>query len=144
MKPKEKGMTAKQYLMQIKHLEHRIELKQDEITHLRTLATSITAPTEREAIQTSGTADKVGNLAVKIVDLQRETNDIIDELIDTRQECIKVIEQIKHPLQYEVLHKFYIDNKPFPVIASELHYTYEYIRHVHIKALKSIEKILQK
>lgn len=137
-------MTAKQYLMQIKILEHRIKLKQDEITHLRTLATSITAPTDSEAVQTSGIKDKVGNIVAKIVDLQRETNDIIDELIDTRQERIRVIEQIKHPLQYEVLHKIYIDNKPLPVIASELHYAYEYIRHVHRKALKNVEKILQK
>lgn len=137
-------MNAKDYLMQIKYLEQRIQLKQEEITQLRTLATSITAPTDREAVQTSGTTDKVGELVVKIVDLRYEINDIIDKLIDTKRECIEVIEQIEIPLQYAVLHKFYIDNKPLPVIASELHYSYEHIKRIHRKALQNVEKILQK
>lgn len=137
-------MTAKEYLQQIEILDELIEAKQVELFQLRRLATSVTVPTDREAVQTSGTSDKVGEMVVKIVDLENEINEMIDDFIDRKIKCINIIDQIKPPLYHKVLHKHYVQYKPLTDIASEISYSYQYILEIHAKALQEVEKILFK
>ena len=137
-------MTAEKFLQQIERADRVIDNKLSEIYRLRCLATSITVPTDREAIQTSGVSDKVGNTVAKIIDLENEIDDLIDEYIDVRQRCIKVVEALSDPLQYTVIHKHYVQYKSFVEIAEEENYTYQWILRVHNKALKEISEILKK
>ena len=65
-------MTPKEYLQQIKDTEEYIADKEEELYKLECLATSITAPTDREAVQTSNISDKVGKIAVKIALMRSE------------------------------------------------------------------------
>ena len=137
-------MTAEKFLQQIERADRVIDNKLSEIYRLRCLATRITVPTDREAIQTSGVSDKVGNTVAKIIDLENEIDDLIDEYIDVRQRCIKVVEALSDPLQYTVIHKHYVQYKSFVEIAEEENYTYQWILRVHNKALKEISEILKK
>lgn len=136
-------MTAEKFLQQIERADRTIDNKLSEIYRLRCLATSITVPTDREAVQTSGVSDKVGNTVAKIIDLENEIDDLIDEYIDIRQQCIKVVEALSDPLQYAVIHKHYVQYKSFVEIAEEENYTYDGIMKVRRKALDKIEAILQ-
>lgn len=137
-------MTAKEYLQQIEILDELIEAKQVELFQLRRLATSVTVPTDREAVQTSGTSDKVGEMVVKIVDLETKINEMIDDFIDQKSSCINIIDQLQSPLQHKILHKHYVQYKPLTVIASEIGYSYQYVLEIHQKALQETEKILSK
>lgn len=137
-------MTAKEYLQQIEILDELIEAKQAELFQLRRLATSVTVPADREAVQTSGTSDKVGEIVVKIVDLESKINTMIDEFIDRKSNCINIIDQLQSPLRHKILHKHYVQYKPLTVIASEIGYSYQYILEMHQKALQEVEKILSK
>ena len=119
-------MTAIKFLEQIERADRTIDSKLSEIYKLRCLATSVTVPTDREAVQTSGVSDKVGNIVAKIVDLENEINSLIDEYIDIRQNCIEVIESISDPLRYTVIHKHYVQYKSFVEIAEEENYTYSF------------------
>lgn len=136
-------MTAEKFLQQIERADRTIDNKLSEIYRLRCLATSVTVPTDREAVQTSGVSDKVGNIVAKIVDLENEIDNLIDEYIDIRQRCIKVVEALSDPLQYTVIHKHYVQYKSFVEIAEEENYTYQWILRVHNKALKEISEILK-
>lgn len=136
-------MTAEKFLEQIERADRTIDNKLSEIYRLRCLATSITVPTDREAVQTSGVSDKVGNIVAKIIDLENEIDNLIDEYIDIRQQCINVIESLSDPLQYTVIHKHYVQYKSFVEIAEEEKYTYDGIMKVRKRALKKIEAILQ-
>lgn len=135
-------MTADKFLQQIERADRVIDSKLSEIYRLRCLATSVTVPTDREAVQTSGVSDKVGNIVAKIVDLENEIDNLIDEYIDIRQRCIKVIEALSDPMQYTVIHKHYVQYKSFVEIAEEENYTYDGIMKVRRKAIERIEAIL--
>ena len=135
-------MNAREYLEQIEYLDELINNKLVEVYQLRCLATSCTAPTDREASSSSGVSDRVGKIVSKIVDLQAETDKAIDRFIDLKQECIKVIESVKNPLWYTILHKHYIQYKPFVLIAEEEGYTSPHISEIHRKALEEVQRIL--
>lgn len=137
-------MTAKEYLQQIEILDELIDTKQVELFQLRRLATSVTVPADREAVQTSGTSDKVGNIVAKIVDLENTINEMIDEFIDKKLDCINIIDQIHDTLQHKVLHKHYVQYKTLVEIASEVGYSYQYILEIHKAALLKVEKIMSK
>lgn len=135
-------MTADEFLKQIERADTLIDSKLSELYRLRCLVTSITVPTDREAIQTSGVSDKVGNTVAKIVDLENEIDDMIDEYIDTRNKCIGVIEQLKDTLQYKVIHMRYVEYKSYVEIEDELNYSHQWIMEVRRNALREIERII--
>ncbi|MEE0981456.1 MAG: DUF1492 domain-containing protein [Acutalibacteraceae bacterium] len=135
-------MNADEFLKQIERADTLIDSKLSELYRLRCLVTSITVPTDREAIQTSGVSDKVGNTVAKIVDLENEIDDMIDEYIDTRNKCIGVIEQLKDTLQYKVIHMRYVEYKSYVEIEDELNYSHQWIMDVRRAALREIERII--
>ena len=135
-------MTADEFLKQIERADTLIDSKLSELYRLRCLVTSITVPTDREAIQTSGVSDKVGNTVAKIVDLENEIDDMIDEYIDTRNKCIGVIEQLKDTLQYKVIHMRYVEYKSYVEIEDELNYSHQWIMEVRRNALREIERVI--
>lgn len=143
-------MTAKEYLKQIQTLKNRIKNKESELFLLECLATSTTAPTDREAVKNSGVSDKVGSLTVKIVMLK---NDILKqkaEAVDQIAECISVINSVRElpsetaELQYNILHKRYVSGTKLKYIAEEENYNYDYIREMHGIALSNVKKIMCK
>jgi hypothetical protein len=135
-------MNADEFLKQIEKADKIISNKIYEVQKLRLLAVSTTVPTDREVVQTSGVSDKVGNIVAKIIDLECEINDLIDEYVDLQRECIGVIESLESPLQYTVLHKHYVQYKSFAEIAEEEHYSYDGIMKVKRKALEQVDAIL--
>lgn len=145
-------MIARGYLEEIQHLDGVIQGKLVEVYQLRCLAVSCTAPTDKEPGSASGVTDRVGNIVSKIIDLQNETNDILDEFIDKRQERIKVIEGIKKPLYYRILHKHYIgvkydDDAPtwymsLQDIAEDEGYSYSHVCDCHRRALAEVQRVL--
>ena len=137
-------MTADEFLKQIERYDRLIDCKLSELYRYKCLVTSVTVPTDREAVQTSGISDKVGNIVAKIVDLEDEIDTIIDEYIDTRKRCINVIEMIRdQPLQYTIIHKHYVQYKTYAEIAVEENYSYDGIIKAKNRALKRVDAILK-
>lgn len=138
-------MTAKEYLQQIRDLDDVVKNKLVELYQLRCLATSITAPTDREAVQTSGTTDKVGNMAVKIADFEKKIDKHIDEYLKQKEECIKVIEEVQkvNRARYRLLFMHYVQYIPLVTIAKELNFSYPYVLEIHKAALNDVEKVLK-
>jgi DNA-directed RNA polymerase specialized sigma subunit len=135
-------IEARKFLQQILKDDKLIQNKCVEVYQLRCLATNITSPMGTEPVMTSGASDKIGNIVAKIVDLENEINELIDKYIDDRQERIEVIEQIDDPLQYNILHKYYVQGTRFKEIAEEEHYSEVHINKQHQKALAKVQKIL--
>lgn len=141
-------MTAKEYLQQIRKLKNEIKNKESELFLLECLATGTTAPTDREAVQTSNVSNKVGDLAVKIVMMQNEILKQKAEALEQISECISVIEKVRElpyktaETQYNILHKRYVGFKKLKQIAKEECYDYDYIRELHCLALDNVKKIM--
>ena len=84
-------MDTKQYLGQIERLDRMIQNKLSEIAQLKHMATSITAAPKEVNVQVSSGKDRLGNTVAKLIDLEKETDRLVDEYIDKRK---RIIEQI--------------------------------------------------
>lgn len=137
-------MTADEFLSQIEKYDTLIDGKLNERQKLWCLATKVTASFDREAVQSSGVSDKVGDIGAKLVDVEREIDEIVDFYIDIQRECIEVIERLANkPLMYKVIHKHYVEYMSYAEIAEEEHYSYTWIMEIRDRALREVEKILQ-
>ena len=138
-------MTADEFLQRIATYDSLVNGKIRERDKLWELATKITVPTDKEAIQTSGVSDKVGEIASRLADVERELDEIIDEYIDIQRECISYIERLADkPIEYTVIHKHYVLYKSYAEIEREENYSYDGIMRIKSRALKRIEGFLKK
>lgn len=135
--------SVKEYLEYIEKADALIKNKCVEVYQLRCLATSITAPTDSESIQTSGVTDRVGNIVPKIVMLEKEINQLIDEFVDEKARRIQLIEMLESTIEYDVIHKKYVQYKKLTEIAIEKGYAYQSIVEIHGKALNHLSKHME-
>ena len=135
-------IDAKKYLEEIERYNSVIENKLAEIDQLKSLATSISAATSDTPVQSSGNNDRIGKIVADIADKEDELNRLVDKLVDKKNERIKIIEQLEDRLQYNVLHKRYLQLMEFDDIAEKEHYSKQWIYKIHKQALENIQIIL--
>ena len=84
----------------------------------------IPANTNGERVQSSGSQSKMADAINKCVDMEAEIDRLIDELIAIKKEVIEAIEKIDSPVEYDLLHRRYIQFQTLQEIAD--HYGYDY------------------
>ena len=134
-------MDTKQYLSQIERLDKMIQNKLSEIYQLKTMACSVTVSNEKERVQTSSDKDRLGSTVAKIVDLEKETDRLVDSFIDLKKETMLIIRMIKSERHREILFKKYLEQKSLYEIAEELGMTDRGCKKAHKRALEEFEKI---
>lgn len=135
-------MNAKDFLQQPKKLDMMIVNKLAEQRQWRDVALGITANMEGERVQSTGSQSKMADAVEKCVDAEAEINSLIDELIGVKKEVIQTIERIDSPVEYDVLHRRYIQYISLQDIADHYHKDYGWATTVHGRALKSLQEIL--
>lgn len=136
-------MNAKDFLMRPAQLKCNIDMLADTITMLECQAENITAvlsPVPGGKGQNkdfSAAVDRIVDLKKKLAQMNLErTNAIIEvETVIERIPCIK---------ERPILKKQYLDDKTLKQIAVELKYSYQHTRDLHSKAIKEVQKILNK
>ena len=137
-------LEAKLYLKEIEKYEKKKKNKLEELQHLRELAVSFNYNSNSDVVQNSCDADKIGSTVGQIIDKENDLKSIIDEYISKRQERIAVIEELRDPVEYDIIHKRYVQMKSLDEIAIELGYSYVWICKKHNSALLNIQKIRKK
>ena len=135
-------MDAKCFLRQVEKLDARIRNKLIEQQQWRDIALGITANMDGERVQSSGARSKMAEAVEKCVDMEREIDGLIDSLIDTKKEVIAIIEQVDSPIEYDLLHKRYIQKMQLQDIADEYGREYGWATTTHGRALKSVQDVL--
>lgn len=144
-------VEAREFLERVQILEELIESKKNEAFRLRCLAYGCTAPTDREPMGAGGITDRVGNIGAKLADLEKERREALARFLDEYQEIVKVIDGIKKPLYYKILHKHYIgvkyEDEPtwymsLAEIAEAEGYSYSHVCACHLAALEEVQRIL--
>lgn len=130
-------MTTKQYLSKIDRLDRQIQNKLSEIYKLKTMACSVTASNDGERVQSSGEKDKVGAVVAKIVDMEHE----VDQMVDERCNIVEQIESLEDIEFYDILAQIYILKKELKVVAVEKKISYGHAKRVHGQAVAEFEKI---
>lgn len=129
-------MTTKSYLSQITRLDKMIQNKLSEINQLKTMACGTTISNDIERVQTSSEKDKIGLIVSKIVDMEKE----IDDMVDKRCLIVNQIDEMENTEFYDTLAKRYILGKDLKVMAVERNITFRYMGMIHSNALKAFEK----
>lgn len=135
-------IDAKGYLLRLKKLDKIINNKLIEKVQWEALATSTTSRLSPDKVQSSGSQSKMADAVIKYVDLENEINKLIDSYIKAKTEAIAMIEKL-NAVEYDVLHKFYIQGKDFYSIADDYERTYSWATSKHGTALKNLQKILE-
>ena len=134
-------MDAKKFLNQLKKLDKMIENKLAEKERWKAIATGTTAPVGGDRVQSSGSKQKMEDAVIRYVSIDKEIDEQIDKLVDTRQEVIRVIECL-NATEYDVLHKIYVQYFTLYEVADSYGNTYSWATTVHGRALKQVQKIL--
>lgn len=138
MKPKTKETTD--YLKQPQRLEVMIQNKLIERQQLKDIALSVTAHSDGERVQSSGSQQKMANAVDRFVDIDAEINGLIDRLVDTKKEVIATIEQLS-TAEYDVLHKLYIQGMTFDEVAAAKDRSKSWATTIHGRALVNVQRI---
>lgn len=134
-------MTAKEYLKQISLLEAIYQTKLEEVNDLRLIATSTGAIRyDKDNVDTSPDGDRMINAIIKIIEAENKAMKAAVELAQTKQTITEQIIGLNEENAIRILCMRYIKHKHFEEIAEELHYTSQWTRELHIKALKLFEQ----
>lgn len=134
-------MDAKKYLQQVSKLNKLIENKMIELAQWKSMATSTGTFSDGERVQSSGNQQKMAEAVGRYIDIERELDACIDRYIDKKNEVILMIEQLP-PVEYDVLHKIYIQDKQLAEVAAIYDRAYSWATTVHGRALKMVQDVL--
>lgn len=137
-------MKTQDYLKQIERLDRMIQNKLSEINQLKHIATSITITPKEVNVQVSSDKDRMGNAVAKLLDLEKETDKLVDDYIDKRKRIIEQIDNIEDTNMYHVLSERYIMRKDLSVIAVEMGYSFKQVCRIHGNALVEFERLYGK
>jgi len=131
-------MTAKEYLSQALHLDHRIDSKIDQIASLEALATKCTSTITGMPRNPSPSQSPMADAVCKIIDLQELLRKDMIALVDKKREIMSVINAIENDEYKTVLEKRYLCFSSWEQIAVDMHYSMEYAFRIHKKALEKV------
>ena len=134
-------MDTKQYLSQIERLDKMIQNKLSEIYQLKTMACSVTVSNDSERVKTSSDKDILCKVVSKIVDLEKETDRLVDSFIDKRSHIISQIDGLDNIDYYHVLSMRYVARDTFETIAKKTNWSIRRVFSIHGDALKEFEKL---
>lgn len=132
-------MTTKSYLGQIERLDRMIQNKLSEIYQLKTMACSVTVSNDGERVQNSGDKDRMGTTVAKIVDLERETDKLVDSFVEKRKRIVEQIDSIDNIDYYHVLSMRYVSRNTFESIAEKTNWSIRKVFTLHGNALLEFE-----
>lgn len=137
-------IDAKSYLQQVEMLDAKIQNKLIEQQQWRDVALGITASIGGDRVQSSGSQQKMADAVIKCVDMEKEIDGLVDELITIKKDVINTIEKLSSPTEYKIIHMRYIQNISLSEIAEILKREYTTITTTHGRALKNIQHILDR
>lgn len=136
-------MNAKEYLMQARFLDMRINSKIQQIEALNDLATSASSVLTGMPHSPNKATAKMADAVTKIIDLQAEINHDIDILVDLKREISSTIKAVPSPELQTVLEKRYLCFQSWEIIAVDMGYSMHHLYKLHNQALDICDEILK-
>lgn len=138
-------MSAKDYLIQFRLYEERLQRKYAEVYTSRVMAESATVAFGVDRVQSSP-HDRLSDLIARIIDTENDTMDLIEEYLEFREEAIYRLEGMcllgeKGVNFYRVLHARFVQGLTFECIAELLEYSDRQIYTLYKEALAKFEEL---
>lgn len=123
--------------MRVEQLREIIDNKIEERNRLYQDATSTGSLSGGERVQTYGTAGKMTGIVEQYVELDRQIDKHVDEMMD----IVHTIEWLDHD-EYDVLHKKYVQGLTLREVAYRRKKSYSSTAKTHSSALRHLQEIL--
>ena len=131
-------MTAKDYLLQARFLDDRINSKTQQIASLNELAAKCTTTFSDMPRNPNRGHSRVEDCVIKIVDLEDSIKKDIEKLVDLKKEIMGVIKAVPNVEYQTLLEKRYLCFITWEQIAVDMNYSMQHIHRMHSDALKEI------
>lgn len=128
-------------MQRIRKLNTMIRNKEAERLQWKQIAAGMGSFSTGDRVQSSGNPHKTADAIAAYVDIEREINEAIDKLIDTKREVIAMIEQLPEA-EYDLLHKVYVQYMSLKEAAYAMDKTYSWATSMHGIALKHVSELL--
>ena len=135
-------MTAKEYLLQYKHLSARVKVLQAEIESLRADAESISVNLDGLP-KGQGEKDKTARIAVQLAEYDSKLQAELSDLWRLRMDIVETLGMLTNEKHFTLLHSKYIAGETWEHIAVDMNITWRYCYMLHGAALIELEKILK-
>lgn len=132
-------MTAKEYLMQVFHINRRIDSKLEQLTRLREAATKATVAMSGMPRGGGTTRQPMADCIVKLVDLEIEITREIDMLVDVKAAARIAINAMADPEQQLVLELRYLCQKSWEEVSDSLGFGLSNVYRIHDLALNNFK-----
>ena len=136
-------MNAKEYLMQYKQIDERVQILKAEVEKLRADAESMSINLDGMPINRQGNRTWE-DLVIKLAECETVLQDEMSKLWSLRMEIVTTLAELKEPKYQTILHSRYIEGKTWEVIAYEMDVTWRYCYMLHGYALAKLDKIINK
>ena len=133
---------TKEYLQGIYMLDCKINELIEKKRSYQELAEKITQSFDGCGGSGQGNKDKISELSARIIDIEYEITDRIDELIDRKQEAERTIDMVPDEIERTILVLRHIRFLEFTEIASKTNLHVRTVHKKHKKAIMSLSKIL--
>ena len=129
-------MTNEEYFRQAYRLDQKIQSDIEEVSRLRAMAVSISAPFSGDRVQTSLPSDApFARCVEKILLLEEKINAEIDAYVGLKEQIRDAIAAVSNTDEQMVLRSRYIHNKTWEQIGRELNANARTIRRWHEEAI---------
>ena len=135
-------MSAKAYLSRVRKLSNGIRALKRKIEELESLKTGIGSPAlDSDPVQTSKEGEANFTRTIEQIMEAEELMAIrIGEYADTIAEIDEEIRRLENPIYAEVLSRRYLEFQRYERIAVDMHYSFDYVKQLHGKALRAFEE----
>lgn len=130
----------KEFLKQAYRIDKLIQTKENEIEIWQTKRLKITTSFS-ERVEGTKELDPIVGATIKIIDLQNELNQRIDELVDIKTQIVRLIDGVQGNEYKLLLELRYLSFKSWEKIAVEMNYNWRTVFKVHNRALQEILKL---
>ena len=127
-------MKIKEYLGQAYRIDHRINSKLDQISALHDLATKASSTVSDMPGSPNRNIHKMEDVFVKIIALEEEVNQDIDELVDLKTDITHLIKTLENHDYQIILEQRYLCFKTWEQISVDMGYSIQHTFRLHDKA----------
>jgi len=136
-------MRAIEYINKLDREDFRIERCRLKIERLETLAENRSSkPFDNDRVKSSGSKDRIGDLAIKIMEEQERLERLIAENEERREFIEEQIDKIPDIANSKIIFYHNIEKMNYSEIADMLELSPKTVRNNHSEALKQLDKIL--
>ena len=133
-------MDARQYLNQARVISAKLTAKREEIEEIESLLLQGVSFEEKSG--SVSPTNKNERIVFKLIELKDELNHQLVDLISKQTAIMETIDRLNTATEITVLHKRYIQFKPFRTIAEELNYSARQVYRIHDDAVIHVQNIL--